>query len=559
MHVVGRVWVGGIQERDRGGRGWILPASFGFPFKSDFETLLHHMLNRSTLLLYISPPDRRHDSGLADGKDHGVDLVGGYYDAGDYLKFTLPLAHSLAVLSWGGIEFFQGYVLANQTAYLRDTVKWGTDWLIKAHPQDNVLYVQVGDGAVDNNYWGPDTNIPIPRPSYYVDSSNHGTDVVAETAAALASASILFSTYLNDTTYAATLLSHAKTLFTFAELTPRQSYVSAVSAAKSYYSTNAYGDELAFAALWLYRATNSSTYLQKASDYFDQYSLAGLSAPMDWSDQTGSVYVLGAKLDPSNAKYAREAERYLDNLVGFNSPCTKTTGGMLWCTGFSDLNSLVPVQDTSLLALLYAPLNSQKNESYTSFALSQLDYLLGNNPMLTPYVVGVHPNSPQNPHHAGAAGGTDVSDINGSPPTELHVLYGAVVGGPAQTDSFNDIRNDWAQTEVALDYNAPFQGLVAYQIMHTTQNPAYVAITQPRPSSPRTTSGMATWKVAVIVVVVLLVLIGVALAVFIVRRRRSKISRIMIIVKRVTFSVHVHRESVNTSFSGWRGLRTIID
>lgn len=61
----------------------------------------------------------------------------------DYLKFTLPLAHSIAFLSWGAIEWYDGYTKANQTEYLRDTIRWGTDWLIKAHPKDDVLYVQV--------------------------------------------------------------------------------------------------------------------------------------------------------------------------------------------------------------------------------------------------------------------------------------------------------------------------------------------------------------------------------------------------------------------------------
>lgn len=59
------------------------------------------------------------------------------------MKFTLPLAHSIAFLSWGAIEWYGGYTKANQTEYLRDTIRWGTDWLIKAHPKDDVLYVQV--------------------------------------------------------------------------------------------------------------------------------------------------------------------------------------------------------------------------------------------------------------------------------------------------------------------------------------------------------------------------------------------------------------------------------
>jgi hypothetical protein len=61
----------------------------------------------------------------------------------DYLKFTVPLSHSLALLAWGGIEWFESYERTNQTSYLKNTIRWGTDWLIEAHPEHNVLFVQV--------------------------------------------------------------------------------------------------------------------------------------------------------------------------------------------------------------------------------------------------------------------------------------------------------------------------------------------------------------------------------------------------------------------------------
>ncbi|KAF9083561.1 hypothetical protein BGX23_011320, partial [Mortierella sp. AD031] len=129
----------------------------------------------------------RNDSALNDGRDVGLDLSGGYYDAGDYLKFTFPLTFALAETCWGGLEFWEGYQLANQTHYLDQMVRWGMDWLIKAHPNNNTLYVQVGVGDIDNDYWGPDTGIPLPRTSYQVNNTHPGTDVFADAAAAFAS------------------------------------------------------------------------------------------------------------------------------------------------------------------------------------------------------------------------------------------------------------------------------------------------------------------------------------------------------------------------------------
>lgn len=68
-----------------------------------------------------------------------------------------------------------------------------------------------------------------------------------------------------------------------------------------------------------------------------------------------------------------------------------------------------------------------------------------------PYVVGVNPNSPKNPHSALASGGFDVGKIDTDPAQEAHVLYGAVVGGPDKRGRFFDIRSDWVQTEVSTD------------------------------------------------------------------------------------------------------------
>ncbi|KAI8987553.1 Six-hairpin glycosidase-like protein [Mycotypha africana] len=451
----------------------------------------------------------RSDSALDDGKDNNVDLTGGYYDAGDYIKFSLPLSYSLSIVAWGAEAWFDGYQKANQVDYLKDMLKWGTDWLIKAHPNNDTFYVQVGDGDIDNNYWGPDTGIPKPRPSYQVNRTAVGTDAVAISSAALASASYLFRNKFNDSAYADTLLTKASSLFDLADTaTPRTVYTKAIPALADYYATNTYTSQLTFAALWMYKATADSNYRTKASNYFDQFKLGDTKTigVMDWSDQTAAVYVLGSELDSSNTKYATAAKQVLDTIInsGKGSPCTFTNGDLLWCDGYSDSNSMVPAQDMSLLALLYSRLDDTRKDSYTQFAKNQIDYMLGNNFMATPYVCGIHKNSPRNPHHAGASGGTDIANINSSPPEEKHLLYGAIVGGPDKDDKFYDIRDDWTQTEVALDYNAPFQGLMAYQLSTGANDPPYVTITRDRPNVSRP-SKMPGWLIAVIVIVVLFV------------------------------------------------------
>lgn len=71
-----------------------------------------------------------------------MDLTGGYYDAGDNVKFGLPMAFTTTMLSWSVIEF--GKKMGSELHNARDAVKWGSDYLLKAscHLPD-ALYVQV--------------------------------------------------------------------------------------------------------------------------------------------------------------------------------------------------------------------------------------------------------------------------------------------------------------------------------------------------------------------------------------------------------------------------------
>jgi hypothetical protein len=76
----------------------------------------------------------RGDSFTADGADANLDLVGGFADAGDHIKATFPLVHSLTVLAWGMIDYPQGYTSSGQSSFLLSNLRWGMDYLIKAHP-----------------------------------------------------------------------------------------------------------------------------------------------------------------------------------------------------------------------------------------------------------------------------------------------------------------------------------------------------------------------------------------------------------------------------------------
>jgi len=66
----------------------------------------------------------RGDSAVNDGSDVGVDLEGGYYDAGDDVKFGFPAAQAMTTLAWGGVAYKAGYQSAGEWENLLAAVKW---------------------------------------------------------------------------------------------------------------------------------------------------------------------------------------------------------------------------------------------------------------------------------------------------------------------------------------------------------------------------------------------------------------------------------------------------
>ena len=89
----------------------------------------------------VCRPSRRQPEVHAPGDGHPLD--GGYYDAGDNLKFNWPMAYTTVLLAWSGIAFPDGYAKAGQRGYLEGVVRWATDYFIKCHVSDHEFYAQV--------------------------------------------------------------------------------------------------------------------------------------------------------------------------------------------------------------------------------------------------------------------------------------------------------------------------------------------------------------------------------------------------------------------------------
>eukprot|EP00624_Nannochloropsis_granulata_P000151 evm.model.NODE_10548_length_9450_cov_24.264868.1 len=54
------------------------------------------------------------------------------------------MAYSMCILIWGLIRYEDAYSAAGELQHMRQTVKWGLDFLVKSHTGESEFYVQVG-------------------------------------------------------------------------------------------------------------------------------------------------------------------------------------------------------------------------------------------------------------------------------------------------------------------------------------------------------------------------------------------------------------------------------
>ncbi|XXG43345.1 hypothetical protein AAC387_Pa01g3400 [Persea americana] len=429
----------------------------------------------------------RGDSGLSDGSSYHVDLVGGYYDAGDNLKFGLPMAFTTTMLAWGIIEF--GCLMPEQVENARAALRWSTDYLLKASTAtSNSLYVQVGEPNADHRCWERPEDMDTPRNVYKVSTQNPGSDVAAETAAALAAASIVFGD--SDSSYSTKLLHTAVKVFEFADQY-RGSYSDSLGSVVCpfYCSYSGYNDELLWGASWLHRASQNASYMTYIQSNGHTLGADDDDYSFSWDDKrVGTKVLLSKGFLQDRIEELQLYKVHTDNYICSLIPGTSsfqaqyTPGGLLYKGSASNLQY---VTSTAFLLLTYANyLNSSGGhascgtttvtaKNLISLAKKQVDYILGQNPAKMSYMVGFGERYPQHVHHRGSSLPSVQVHPNSIPcnagfqylyssPPNPNILVGAILGGPDNRDSFSDDRNNYQQSEPATYINAPLVGALAF-------------------------------------------------------------------------------------------------
>ncbi|XP_050412652.1 endoglucanase E-4 [Patella vulgata] len=417
------------------------------------NSILFYDAQRSGKLPANNPIKWRGDSALNDGSDVGLDLSGGWYDAGDHVKFGLPLASTTTVLLWGYLQWPDAYKSAGLTDKFFDMIKWPLDYYLKIwRPAQKELYVQIGDGQEDHHFWGRAEDMTMKRPAYKVTTSKPGSDVAGETAASLAAGSIAFKS--RDPAYSQKLLSAAKSLYAFGKAYPGI-YSASVTAAAGFYVSSGYKDEMCVGAVWLYKATQDKAYLTDAWGYNTNSGAPGFS----WDSKTIECQIMLYGIKPSPVMQD-VVEGYFRGWLPTGS-MTYTPCGFAWKDqwGSTRYNA-----NTVLAALVAADMGLQ-TLTYRKWGIGQMDYILGQNSKCFSYAIGFGKKYPLSPHHRSAScpdipEPCSAANLKAKGPSP-HLLVGALVGGPDATDAYTDNREDYVHNEVACDYNAGFQSALA--------------------------------------------------------------------------------------------------
>ncbi len=411
-----------------------------------------------------------------------LDVSGGWFDAGDYLKFVETASYVTAMMLQTARDY-PAQAGRGGTADFAAEARFGLDWLLKMwHDDTETLYVQVGIGDGNQNATGDhdvwrlpeaddELNVQPGDPQYFIKyrpvfpAGAAGVQISPNLAGRLAAAFALgcqvFRT--NDPAYAQKLLLAAEHIFDLAATTNVTPLTTALP--HGFYPEDEWHDDMEWGATELHLAlageknsANAAHCLQLATHWARACLESESGGSLNLYDVSGLAHyelyrALEKAGDPKNLEVTRTEllsglKRQLDTAVKrsekdpFGLGCRYASG------------DLVPhVLGLVIEAEFYDDLS--RSTVYADFARQQLDFVLGANAWGTSFIVGAGTVFPFHMQHqiANLAGSLD-----GTPP----VVLGATVAGPARGKASNagDVPNGARPTPWPGGKNpfAPFNG-----------------------------------------------------------------------------------------------------
>jgi len=430
------------------------------------DKIYNNLLDDSVRMLYLqrcgtaivdskfSHPTCHTSLAKVHGTNQTIDVSGGWHDAGDYGRYVVPAAKTVADLLYA----YQ----ANPALYgdntnipesgngipdILDEVRFELKWMLKM--QDSAsggVYHKVSCA----NF-----------PGYIMPEAETGQLIVTPisttaTGDFCASMAMAYEFYYSiDRTFANTCLDAAKKAWGYLQSNPNLIFTNPADVVTGEYGDNSDSDERYWAAAQMYRATGEAEYLNA---FEKMTSRTGL----DWStvgDYGNIAYLTMKNADKSSALYTKVRNAVISQadtmaLSTSNSAYGVAISKFNWGSNMTVANAGI------ILGLAYQLTGDAK---YLDGAESNLNYLLGRNPNAFCYVTGYGTVSPQNPHHrpsmakGQAMKGMLVGGVNSNLEDSAAKAY--LANSPA-AKCYVDHSESYSTNEITIYWNSPLTYLL---------------------------------------------------------------------------------------------------
>lgn len=356
-----------------------------------------------------------------------LNMLGGWYDAGDYIKFTLTIAYTSYYLLRAyqeNPEFFMNNANKDAVSIL-DEAKFGLDYLVKTYPSKDEFIIQLSTGK---DHHEP-SRLPIQDRR---DGKREALSAISPAHMGLTSAALALGSHLaaqsGDDARAKQYKNAAIAIYQRAkEEDALKQPAFERDQVNDFYRDDSHLDNMGLAAIELYLLTQNKHYLKQANQYSE---LAGAGSWSAWCCVTSS---LNYRLAPYSEK---AKQRLAEELKGYRQ--YDSAKGNIW--GVPMIPTWAPLQGAHIVAS-YAGLYAETEQpQLMSLLWDNLDYLFGRNNWGVSFVAtSLLDNAAQHFY-------TQVYKLLDLYPT------GAVAEGPGSKDSYLSLKRYFKASELDNHY-----------------------------------------------------------------------------------------------------------
>lgn len=245
-----------------------------------------------------------------------VDVLGGWYDAGDQIKFTLNIAYTsyhLLLAYRLAPELFRQRTTRSGLPDVLDEARHGLEFLMRVHPDAETFVIQVADARDHNQPERLPENDPLDgqRPALCALSRPH----MGAAAAALALGARTFR-QIGREDEAARYAAQARAIYARARQPDTLACAFERDEVNDFYRDPTDADQLALAAVELYELTGEPEYLTQAKAYAPP-----AATEVSWSDWNWLPNLALAPHDPAaRERLLDETHRYAEHAQRAGQP-----------------------------------------------------------------------------------------------------------------------------------------------------------------------------------------------------------------------------------------------